>query len=274
LTKDMKCFSNYRATASRDSNSRGHRICAAIATLLLSLCSATSQGTFTVTLDGPPLQAPGTARIVQSYSESSVWFAPIPGSEYGFVRRGSNPIPGWPNDGTAYVQAGGGSTLMLGLDGGSSFDPVSVDLAEYSDIVRDPVTVHFVGYRQDGTVLTDDITTAGVFNGIAPVFQTFTFDSGFSGLVRVEIPYSLWSLDNLTLRHSVPEPGTGALLGVGAALLGIRRSRGTRSGCCLRMSPLAQAATRSHCPPPERFLFAAIPTYDDTPTSISHDFTL
>ena len=29
--------------------------------------------------------------------------------------------------------------------GGSSFDPVSVDLAEYSDIWRDPETVHFVG---------------------------------------------------------------------------------------------------------------------------------
>jgi hypothetical protein len=110
---------------------------------------------------------------------------------------------------------------MFGLGGGSSFDPVSVDLAEYSVIVRDPVTVHFVGYRQDGTVLTDDITTAGVFNGIAPVFQTFTFDSGFSGLVRVEIPYSLWSLDNLTLRRSVPEPGTGALVGIGTLLVSV-----------------------------------------------------
>ena len=56
---------------------------------------------------------------------------------------------------------------MFGLDDGSSFDPVSVDLAEYSGIVLDPVTVHFVGYRPDGTVLTDDITTAGLFNGVA-----------------------------------------------------------------------------------------------------------
>jgi hypothetical protein len=110
---------------------------------------------------------------------------------------------------------------MFVLDDASSFDPVSVDLAEYSVIVRDPETVHFVGYRQDGTVLTDDITTAGVFNGIAPVFQTFTFDPGFSGLVRVEIPYSLWSLDNLTLRRSVPEPGTGALVGIGTLLVGV-----------------------------------------------------
>jgi hypothetical protein len=101
-----------------------------------------------------------------------------------------------------------------------------VDLAEYSDVVRDPETVHFVGYRQDGTILTDDITTAGIFNGVAPVFQTFSFSPQFSGLVRVEIPTIAWSLDNLTLRRSVPEPGTGSLLGVAATLLlGIRRLR-------------------------------------------------
>lgn len=220
----MKSFSNHRAAASRDSISSGHWICAGIVTLLLSLCGATSQGTFTVTFDGPPLQPPGTARVVQSYSESGVWFAPIPGTD-GFTRRGGSPIPGWPDDGTAYVQASLGDSLRFSMGDGSSFDPVSVDLAEYSDIVRDPETVHFVGYRQDGTVLTDDITTAGIFNGVAPVFETFFFSPQFSGLVRVEVPF-FPSLDNLTLRRSVPEPGTVALLGVAALLLlGIRRLR-------------------------------------------------
>ena len=123
------------------------------------------------------------------------------------------------------MQASLGDSLSFGLDDGSSFDPVSVDLAEYSDIVRDPVTVHFVGYRPDGTVLTDAITTAGIFNGIAPVFTNFSFDPAFSGLVRVEIPTIAWSLDNLTLRRSVPEPGTGALLLVGAVLVGLRSSK-------------------------------------------------
>ena len=87
-------------------------------------------------------------------------------------------------------------------------------------MVRDPVTVHFVGYRQDGTIVTDDITTAGVFNGTAPVFETFYFDPGFSDLVRVEIPNDSWgSLDNLVL--SVPEPGTSTLLTIGAVLLAL-----------------------------------------------------
>jgi hypothetical protein len=83
-----------------------------------------------------------------------------------------------------------------------------------------------VGYRQDGSVLTDDITTAGIFNGIAPVFQTFHFDPGFSDLVRVEIPTIAWSLDNLVL--SVPEPGTSTLLAIGAVLsaLGFSKRKG------------------------------------------------
>jgi hypothetical protein len=137
-------------------------------------------------------------------------------------------VTGFPDDGTAYVQAMLGQSLMFGMNDGSSFTPVSVDLAEYSDIVHDPVTVHFVGYRADGTVLTDDITTAGIFNGTAPVFQTFSFSPEFSGLVRVEIPTIAWSLDNLTLRSSVPEPGTGALMGIGTVLLGLRWLRGRR----------------------------------------------
>jgi hypothetical protein len=219
----MKSFSNHRAGASRDIDSSW--IATAIGALLLSVCAASAQGTITVTFDGPPIQPPGSQYLVQQYYESGVWFLPIPGTD-GFVRNGGG-ITGYPDDGTAYVQSIQGGSPMFGLVDGSSFDPVSVDMAEYSDVVRDPETVHFVGYRADGTVLTDDITTAGSFNGVAPVFQTFTFSPAFSGLTRVQIsPVVPWSLDNLTLRHSVPEPATGSLLGVAAILLiGIRRLR-------------------------------------------------
>src|ERR1035437_9773239 len=183
-------------------------VCAA----LLSLGAASAQGTFqttTGTFDGPPIQPPSSDYTLHYYYESGVWFGALPATD-GFGRMGRSPPPGWPDDGTAYVHAAVGDSLMFGLDDGSSFDPVSVDLAEYSDIVRDPITVHFVGYRQDGTVVTDDITTVGIFNGVAPVFQTFSFDPGFSDLVRVEMPTIAWSLDNLTLQRSVPEPGKGA----------------------------------------------------------------
>jgi hypothetical protein len=160
-----------------------------ISALLLSVRAASAQGTFqslTVTFDGPPRVPPTSNIEVQSYQESGAWFGAIPGTD-GFGRNGGG-ILGYPDNGTAYLQASLGDSLRFGLLDGSSFTPVSVGLAEYSDIVHDPVTVHFVGYRPDGTVVTDDITTAGIFNGTAPVFQTYSFDPGFSDLVRVEVP--------------------------------------------------------------------------------------
>jgi hypothetical protein len=210
-------------TSTRHPTDGGARTLLVAVTFLLSLCTVGAQGTFeplTITFDGPPVQRPGTQYLVQQYYEAGVWFAPIPGTD-GFLRNGGG-ISFYPDDGTAYLQAGLGCSLRFGLDDGSSFTPVSVDLAEYSPFVPYPVTVHFVGYRQDGTVLTDDITTAGIFNGIAPVFQTFSFDPGFSDLVRVEIPTIAWSLDNLTLQRSVPEPSTGVLVAIGAAVIGIQ----------------------------------------------------
>lgn len=208
--------------ASRHPTSLRAGFSTAIAAFLLSLCAASAQGTFTVTFDGPPLVPRGTGRIVQSYGESGVWFRPIPDTD-GFARNGGG-ILGYPDNGTSYLQATLGDSLRFSMGDVSSFDPVSVDLAEYSDIVRYPETVHFVGYRQDGTILTDDIITAGIFNGVAPVFQTFSFNPQFSGLVRVEVPF-FPSLDNLTLRRSVPEPGPVALFVLGGAALGLGMTR-------------------------------------------------
>ncbi len=109
-----------------------------VCVLLLSVRAASAQGTFTVAFDGPPVQPPGTGKVVQYYGEEGVWFVPIPGSD-GFTRMGGG-ILGYPDDGTAYVQSISGGSLMFGLDDRSSFDPVQVDLAEYSDVVRAATT--------------------------------------------------------------------------------------------------------------------------------------
>ena len=87
------------------------------------------------------------------------------------------------------------------------------------------VTVHFVGYRQDGTIVTADLTTDGVIDGTGPLadFQTFQFGPEFSGLTRVEIPTYGWSLDNLVL--SVPEPSSVSLLFVGGLVLAVVKRR-------------------------------------------------
>jgi len=124
------------------------------------------------------------------------------------------------------LQALLGSDLMIRLSSGSPFNLMSVDLAEYSTVVPDAVTVHFVGYRFDGSIVTQDFTTDGIIDGTGPGvdFETFHFGPEFSNLSRVEIPTFGWSLDNLVV---VPEPGTWSLiiLGAGVATILFRRGR-------------------------------------------------
>ncbi len=143
-----------------------------------------------------------------------MWFRPLgvigPGN--GFVRRGSSPSVEWPDNGTTYIQASGGDSLTFSFLEEFVFDLLSVDLAEYSTVVPDAVTVQFVGYRWDGGTVSTSFTTDGIIDGTGPLadFETFQFGSEWSGLTRVEIPTFGWSLDNLVV--AVPEPSAGALL--------------------------------------------------------------
>jgi len=127
-------------------------------------------------------------------------FTPI-SSPGDFGRVGINPPAPLPDNGTTYLQAPLGSTLMFRLSIGSPFNLMSVDLAEYSTVVPDARTVHFIGYREDGSIVTQDFTTDGIIDGTGPIqdFQTFHFGPEFSGLTRVEVPTYVWSLDNLVL---------------------------------------------------------------------------
>jgi hypothetical protein len=194
--------------------------------------SALGQGTLTwITFDGPPPQPLGTAIVLQQYFEAGMSFTPIdPNAPWsGFVRRGVPTNPGWPDNGTTYLQADLTSTLKFSFSDGSFFNLVSVDLAEYSTLFQSPLTVHFVGYRHDGSIVTTDFTTDGIIDGTGPLadFQTFTFDSRFTGLDRVEIPIFGWSLDNLYV--VVPEPSCLALFGLGGLFFVVHLLRRRRS---------------------------------------------
>ena len=191
---------------------------------------AKCHGQGTITFDGPPVINPDSAIFVKQYYESGLSFTPINPMGTGFVRVGAQPsLQGLPDNGTSYLQALLGSSLMFSSTNGSLFDLFSVDLAEYSTVLSNATTVHFVGYQQDGTIVTTDFITDGIIDGTGPLadFQTFFFPAkDWTGLTRVEIPFPRWSLDNLVL--SIPEPTTGSLLLLGGAILwtrGLSRKR-------------------------------------------------
>lgn len=126
------------------------------------------------------------------------------------------------------MQALAADTLKFSLTTGAQFDLLGVDLAEYSTVVPDSVTVHFIGYRHDGSIVTADLTTDGIIDGTGPLadFEAFQFGPEWYGLTRVEVPSHGWSLDNLVV--AVPEPGMWALLLAGTGFIGVLRRRGRK----------------------------------------------
>lgn len=192
--------------------------------LIFSGIESHGQGTLRITFDGPPTPSV-ISPTAQMYAESGMSFQPIPALS-GFFRITAGDLFG-PYNGTAYVQAGRASALEFSFTNGMHLDLLTVDLAEGSiSVTPHPVTVSFVGYRSDGTIVTTNFTTDGIidqFRGPLEDFQTFHFDSRFNNLTRVEIPNSGWSLDNLVVMSVIPEPSSLALLGCGGLLLAWRR---------------------------------------------------
>jgi hypothetical protein len=169
----------------------------------LNVCGQGTLDPLLITFDGPPIIPPNSQYGVQNYFESGFWFRGR--DRNGFVRN-TGYASFYPYNGTTYVQAGLGSSLLFSATNGSVFDIVSVDVAEYSSVVG-PGTVHFVGYRHDGYVVTADLDTGGLD------FHTVYFGPGFTGLDRVEIPNFGWSLDNLVVAGIVAPPPTPVVLG-------------------------------------------------------------
>jgi hypothetical protein len=206
-------------------SSRTHRRFATIVAGLVVVVQSHAQdnlSTLVITFEGPPFIRPETSQIVQEYTEAGFVFNPIEHNApwAGFVRFGQNTTdPLFPANGTAYLQADSMSTLKFSTMGGSPFSLLAVDLAEYSTVLPDARTVHFVGYRSDGGTVTTDLTTDGVIDGTGPLmdFQTFLFGPEWSGLARVEIPSRIWSLDSLVV--AIPEPASGTLLALGGLAL-------------------------------------------------------
>lgn len=89
--------------------------------------------------------------------------------------------------------------------GGNMFDAKQVDLAEYSTVFSGYCTpVTFVGHKVDGSTVSVTFTTDGVIDGPggATDFQTFCFPDTFVNLIKIKIPSSGYSIDNLIVSPS------------------------------------------------------------------------
>lgn len=170
--------------------------------------------TLHITFEEPPL--PLTTVLVQEYVEAGIVFSPV--GVVGFRRIGNGTNSRRPANGTAYVQADLESALMLRAIDGRAFNLLSLDLAEYSVTDRFPGSIHLMGYRLDGSIVTADLNTDGIIDGAGPLadFQTFYLDSQFSDLIRVEIPTASWTLDNVVV--AIPEPRIDSVLALSGVL--------------------------------------------------------
>jgi hypothetical protein len=156
-----------------------------------------AQSPFTITFDGPPPQPPGTDYNTTYYYESGLAFTPetnTPGEAFGRCGGGFSDFP---DDGTAYLQAG--TSLEFSFTNGLSFSLVSVDLAGYSTVVPD-LDIQFVGHRSDGSVVTNSFSGSGID------FQTYQFGPDFTNVASVEVFGDSWSLDNLVVQPAPPVP--------------------------------------------------------------------
>jgi hypothetical protein len=183
----------------------------AAALMLSGLVQCQGQGTMQVGFEG---QMNRDAR----YYESGMWFGGLnPGPEVLWIA--SSGLTGFPDDGTQYLRVPGSLGLEFGFSSSTLFNLDSLDLAENHISVPGPVTVHVVGYRPQYEIAgTVDLTTDGINDGPGglPDFQTFSLDSRFQNLWRVQITTSSFSLDNVSI-SGVPEPSTGALVLLAAA---------------------------------------------------------
>jgi hypothetical protein len=186
-------------------------VLAAVLVLFLLGVHGWCQGTMTIGFEGQK-------NPDGHYYESGIWFGGLNPGPQVLLLMGSG-TSGFPGNGTQYLMVPGAIGLEFGTTFSTLFNLESVDLAENSTSVPGSLTVHVVGYRPQYEIAgTVDFTTDGINDGPGGVqdFQTFSLDSRFQNLWRVQITTSSFSLDNVVI-SGVPEPSTGALVLLAAA---------------------------------------------------------
>jgi hypothetical protein len=160
------------------------------------------------------------------YVESAMQFNVLPEGGLFLVGPG---VPGYPQDGTGYLEAPdvfvGGGGLEFSLNPVASFNLISFDLAGIVNGARP--TVEVVGYELQ--IMAPTLMVTNYITVTSDNFQTFYLSSGFQNVYEVEILNAPFSLDNMVI-SGVPEPSCGALV-VLATLCGLGRAwmRGKRT---------------------------------------------
>ncbi len=196
---------------------------AAVLVLFGNRCQG--QGTMTFTFEAEP---PGSTTPVSVYNESGMQFSNPYGAQ-NLVLAG-NGVSGLPSDGTAFLQVSTGADLGFTFLSGAHFNLVSFDAAGYGTSYGG-ASLEVIGYKAMGVMVTNFFAVDSVNNrrtGLLPDFQTFTFDSQFQNVFRVDVLTDRWSLDNLVV-SGVPEPSSTALIVMGGACVAIYRRARQRS---------------------------------------------
>jgi hypothetical protein len=184
---------------------------------MLGLCTARSQ--LVITFDNPPLIS--GARAYANFYENDMWFrvqAPLGNPLYDVMRQMAPSLSLKPQNGTPHMEfapsVSYGNYVVFSLLSSNTFGLGSVDLADNISPSSINRSIEFNGYKLNGSVVTNIFTTPG---GGATNFQTLNFSTDFnSDLVRVEMPISVWAMDNLVI---VPEPSTVVIMLGGLAAL-------------------------------------------------------